>query len=266
LTAPRSLPRIRNSLAKPSAAWPSGGLLIPRVWTAALLFPAVLLLSIPAHGAEPPRSEAPGADALIASLQRKYETTISLTAEFEQENQLRTLGQTARSKGVIRLVKPGRIRVEYTEPERQLIVADGKRLWVYTPRLKQAILSEMGGDPSTPLLFLAGKGDLQKSFEVKVEEIGLLPRTEGVWKGGQPHRLSLKPRVAQPGFLQMWLEVDPQSYLITGLEYVDPLGNRSRMRFSELREGEKIPASLFEFQPPQGADVIRVPGPGARGR
>ncbi|MBI3024665.1 MAG: outer membrane lipoprotein carrier protein LolA [Candidatus Tectomicrobia bacterium] len=206
------------------------------------------------------------ADALIASLQRKYETTGTLSADFEQENELRSLGRTTRSKGVLRLHKPGRIRVEYTEPEKQLIVADGSKLWVYTPRLKQVIVGEMAGGASTPFLFLAGKGDLRKGFEVEVEEFGLLARPDGVWKAGQPHRLSLKPREAQAGFQQMWLEVDPQSFRITGFEYTDPLGNRSRMRFVEIREGAALPASVFQFQAPQGVEVLRLPGAGSPGR
>ena len=156
--------------------------------------------------------------------------------------------------------------MEYTEPEKQLIVADGSRLWVYTPRLNQVIAGGMAGGPSTPFLFLAGKGDLRKSFELKVEEYGLLPRPDAVWKAGQPHRLSLRPREAGAGFARMWLEVDPQSFQITGLEYADPLGNLSRMRFMQIREGGELPASLFQFQVPDGVEVLRLPGAGSQGR
>lgn len=225
-----------------------------------------MLVRPAAQGAEPPGSEASRADALISSLQRKYEATDTLAADFEQENELRSLGQTTRSKGVLRLHKPGRVRVEYTEPEKQLIVSNGSKLWVHTPRLNQVIESEMTQAPSTPFVFLAGKGDLRKSFEVKVEDFGVPPREEGPWKSGQPHRLSLKPRQPQPGFQQMWLEVDPKSFQITGLEYTDPLGNRSRMRFTNIQEGVKIPDSLFQFQVPQGAEMLRMPRPGAPSR
>lgn len=241
--------------------------LIPQVRAAALLFLGIVLSICPAaEGAETPRGEASRADALIDSLQRKYEATETLGADFEQENELRSLGQTTRSKGVIRLHKPGRVRVEYTEPERQLVVSNGSKLWVHTPKLNQVIESEMTAAPSTPFVFLAGKGDLRKSFEVKVEDFGVPPRQDGAWKAGQPHRLSLAPRQPQPGFQKMWLEVDPVTFHITGLEYTDPLENRSRMRFLNIKEGGEIPGTLFQFQVPQGAEVLRMPSPGAQGR
>ena len=217
-------------------------------------------------GAEAPRGERPRADALIGSLQRKYEATVALEADFEQENELRSLGQTTRSKGKIWLRKPGRVRVEYIEPEKQLVVSDGSKLWVHTPKLNQVIESEVTSAPSTPFVFLAGKGDLRKSFDVKVEDFGLPPRQEGAWKAGQPHRLSLTPRQPQPGFKKMWLDVDPATFQITGVEYIDPLENRSRMRFSGIKEGGKIPDSLFQFQAPQGAEILRMPSPGAQSR
>ncbi|MEK6709841.1 MAG: outer membrane lipoprotein carrier protein LolA [Nitrospinota bacterium] len=244
-----------------------GGPPIRRLCRASFLLPAVFLLGITAAlGAGPSAEAPPRPEDLIASLQKKYEATRTLAAELDQENELRSLGQTTRSRGTVHLEKPGRIRVEYTEPEAQLIVADGNQLWVYTPRLKQVIASGIGGAPSAPFLFLAGRGELSQTFEVKVEDYGTPPRAEGAWRAGQPHRLSLTPRQPQAGFQQMWIEVDPQSFQITALEYTDPLGNRSRMRFSRIREGESLPASLFQFEVPQGAEVLRLPGQGAPGR
>ncbi|HBK80543.1 MAG TPA: hypothetical protein DDZ83_12890, partial [Nitrospinae bacterium] len=72
---------------------------------------------------------------IISRIQKKYEETRTLKANFEQENHLRSLGRITRSKGRIILYKPGRIRAVYTEPENQLIVSNGKRLWIHTPRL-----------------------------------------------------------------------------------------------------------------------------------
>ncbi len=231
-----------------------------------LLLGAFLLLL--AQGAASAPREGGGArpEEIVAHLQRKYEATRTLSADFEQENTLLSLGRTTRAKGSLLLSKPGRIRMEYTQPESQLIVSDGSRLWVYTARLKQAIVSEVEGAASTPLLFLAGKGDLRQSFRVEVEEVGAPRRAEGVWKAGHPHRLSLQPLEPNAGFRQMWLEVEPESFLITGLEYADALGNKSRLRFSNIREGAAVGADAFRFEVPPGVDVVRVPGQGRRSR
>ena len=200
-------------------------------------------------------------EIVVERLQRQYEKTQTLIAEFEQENDLRSLGRKTRSKGRLSLSKPGRIRFEYFEPESQLVVSDGLRFWIYTPRLRQAILtnlSRMVLSPA-PFLFLAGKGRLTDSFRVELEEEGTPQRPEGVWKGGQPHRLSLAPRKRGRGPRRMWLEVDPETFQIVGFEFFDNMGNGTRIRFWNIKEGIKLSPETFHFEVPSGVDVVRAP-------
>ncbi|MFC1491428.1 outer membrane lipoprotein carrier protein LolA [Nitrospinota bacterium] len=184
-----------------------------------------------------------------------------MKADFEQENHLRTLGRVTKSKGRLLLDKPGRIRAEYIAPEKQLVVSNGKRFWIYTTRLNQVIVGEVKGDGSgsVPLLFLAGKGNLSREFQVELVEEGTARREGGAWVSGQPHRLSLKPLHSLAGFRQMWLEVDPESYRITGLEYIDNFGNKTRIRFLNMEEGTLLSPGLFEFEIPSGVEVLKTP-------
>ncbi|MEE9274164.1 MAG: outer membrane lipoprotein carrier protein LolA [bacterium] len=238
---------------------------------ALLIFAGALLHGLApggARGAAPGEDGPPGAEAIAERLQRKYERAGSLVADFEQENTLISLGRTTRSKGRFSLHKPGRIRFEYREPERQILVSDGKRLWIYTPRLRQVILADLerAAASPTPLLFLAGKGNLSESFRIKVEEPGVGRRKGGAWRRGQPHRLSLTPRRPDPRFQRLWLEVDPESFLILGVEFTDALGNRTRLRFTNIREGVEIPPERFTFKVPEDAEVVRVPASPGGGR
>ncbi len=201
---------------------------------------------------------------IVTRLQKKYEATVTLKARFEQENHLRSLGRTTRSKGRFLMSKPGRIRVEYKEPENQLVVSNGKKLWIYTERLNQVIVSDIGGSASVPILFLAGKGNLTQDFHVELEDEGVPERKEGVWKGGQPHRLSLIPKQASAGFRRMWIEVDPETFQITGLDYEDVLGNKTQIRFFDIEESAAIGDGSFQFKIPSGVEVLRAPGPGKR--
>ncbi len=201
---------------------------------------------------------------IITRLQKKYEATRTLKARFEQENFLRSLGRTTRSKGHLLLNKPGRIRVEYLEPEPQLIVSSGKKLWIFTERLNQVIVSDIGGSgsASVPLLFLAGKGNLAQEFRVELEDEGVPRRKEGVWRAAQPYRLSLTPNQASAGFRKMWLEVDSETFQIIGLDYVDALENKTQIRFFDIEEDVAVSPNLFQFKIPSGAEVLRVPNPG----
>jgi outer membrane lipoprotein carrier protein len=89
-----------------------------------------------------PLAAAPGAAALtldesVQGLETTYRAVRDLKAEFQQAAFNRTLNQTTEAKGTLYLKKPGKLRWEYSAPAPQEIVSDGKKLWVYTPELKQ---------------------------------------------------------------------------------------------------------------------------------
>lgn len=230
-----------------------------------LMSSGAVLAAVPPAG--PDSSErARRTKEIVARLQKKYEKTRTLSADFTQENLLRSLGKTTRSRGRFSLLKPGRIRFDYREPERQLVVSNGKMLWIYTERLQQVLLtaiSQSAASP-TPLLFLAGKGNLQDTFRIAVEEWGSPKRKEGVWKRGAPHRLSLTPLKMEGGFRKLWIEVDVESFQILGFEYRDHLGNQTRIRFFNIREGVAFDNGEFEFKIPSGVEVFRTPNPLAK--
>ncbi len=232
-----------------------------RIVFLAALFAALLAGGAGAGAPQTKGGESSRADEIVSRLQRRYESTRTLRADFEQENHLKTLGRVTRSRGRLLLDKPGKIRAEYTAPEKQLVVSNGKRLWIYTPRLKQVIVGDMVGytTGSVPMLFLAGKGNLSREFRIELVEEGTPARKGGAWKGGQPHRLSLRPLRPAAGIKDMWLDVDPENYRIVGLSYTDNFGNKTGIRFMNIVEGIPISAGLFEFEIPPGAEVLKMP-------
>ncbi len=232
-----------------------------RTLACSLLFLA--FARVPVFPAPMEKEARPEAERIIASLQEKYEGMESLRASFEQKNELRTLGRTTTSSGSLLLQKPGRLRLEYREPEMQVLVSDGQTFWLYTPRFRQVVVSQPGraafGGP-TPLLFLAGEGDLRKNFDVFVEEIGIARRGGGIWRAGHPHRIRLEPKSPNASFRRMWLEVEAGSFAILSLAYTDNLGNRSRLRFSNVEEGVRISGEKFRFIAPPHVEVVHMPG------
>ena len=141
-------------------------------------------------------------DAIITALQEKYEALESLQASFEQKNELKSLGRTTSSSGSLSWRKPGKLRMEYAKPEKQVLVSDGSKFWLYTARLNQVMVSKTGGlgFGATPLLFLSGKGNLKRNFHVIVEEVGIARRSGGIWKAGQPIAFAWSRRLRTPPF------------------------------------------------------------------
>ncbi len=200
-------------------------------------------------------------EKIITALQKKYETLGSLQASFDQKNELKSLGRTTKSSGTLLWKKPGRLRMEYVEPEKQLLVSDGRTFWLYTARFKQVMVSKTGGfgAGATPLLFLAGKGDLKENFHVTIEEIGIAKRSGGIWRAGQPHRIRLEPKAASATFRRMWIEVEPENFRILTLAYVDNIGNKSHLRFSNIKENVRITGEEFRFIVPPNVEVLQMP-------
>ncbi len=200
-------------------------------------------------------------ERIIGALQKKYEALASLRASFEQENEFKSLGQTTRSSGQLLLSKPSKLRVEYTSPDKQILVSDGITLWLYTARFNQVVVSKIEriGLGATPLLFLAGRGNLRKNFNILVEEVGVAKRSEGIWRAGQPHRIRLEPKFPGASFRRMWMEVEPESFRILALAYVDALGNKSRLRFSNVKEDISVTGGEFSFVAPPQVEVLHMP-------
>ena len=65
-------------------------------------------------------------------------------------------------------------------------------------------------------------------------------------------QLALRPRKAEGELGRLRLTVDAQSYDIVGAEIVDPLGNVTRLRFSDLRRNTGLDDAQFRFEVPAG--------------
>src|SRR5262245_18696546 len=81
-------------------------------------------------------SETAGED-----LQAKLNAMRCLTAEFKQVIKSKDK-EISSSSGTMALERPGRFRWQTSEPMEQLVIADGKKLWVYDVDLEQVTVKK----------------------------------------------------------------------------------------------------------------------------
>jgi outer membrane lipoprotein carrier protein len=150
--------------------------------------------------------------------------------------------------GTVQIKKPGRMRWEYTTPDKKTFVSDGRRIYSWVPADKQVIVSSVPPDDeaTTAVLFLAGKGNLTRDFNVSYAE-GAAADT---WA------LRLDPKQKQRDYDWLIVGVDPKTLQIRSLTAADQQGGRSTFEFSNYRENTGIADSVFTFKIPRGADVI----------
>lgn len=150
------------------------------------------------------------------------------------------------TSGSFEFQRPNQFRFQYDKPAEQLIVADGRQVWIYDPDLAQASVRDMSQAlGATPVSLLAG-ADMSKDFQLASQ-----PSAQGVdW-------VLATPRRSDSGLQQLRLGFRGRE--LAALEIVDAFGQRSVMQFSQVQVNASLPADRFRFDPPAGTDVVRQP-------
>lgn len=186
------------------------------------------------------------AATVVSKLQSKYESITSIRAEFTQE--VSSKGMPAmKSEGKVWLKKPGKMRWEYKKPAKDLIVSDGKTIWLFQPDLKQVIERPASMSASSMATdFLSGIGNVEKEFDVKLAAL------ESV-----NHVLILTPKQEQSGLKKLILEVGKENSIVEKTVITDHFGNQTAVTFTNIKLNASIKDSLFKYTPPRGAAIVR---------
>jgi outer membrane lipoprotein carrier protein len=148
------------------------------------------------------------------------------------------------SSGRVAVSAPRLFRWEYVKPYPQLIVADGKTVWVYDPDLQQASKRAQGvEEASSPLAILLDPAKLDRDFTVK-----------DAGSNGGLSWLQLTPKQAEAGFKTAKLGFGKGG--LAQMEYVDALGQRTQISFGTWKRNPSFAKGTFTYVPAKGVDVI----------
>ena len=191
------------------------------------------------------------AGELAQALQHRYDSIKDFSADFVHQYQGGVLRKAIAERGHVLIKKPGKMRWEYTTPEKKLFVSDGIRIYSYIPQDKQVLVSPQPreGEASAPALFLAGKGSLTRDFTPS-----LIANPKGTPVDGRS--LKLIPKTPQPDYEWLVFTVDPVTLAIQGLLTKDAQGGESAFIFTNLKENTGVADKEFAFSIPRGVDVV----------
>ena len=149
------------------------------------------------------------------------------------------------TSGRVAMSAPRLFRWEYLKPHPQLIVADGKKVWVYDPDLQQVTVRAQGvEEQNSPLAALIDTRKLDQDFLIK----------EAGSEGGL-NWLVLTPRnQEQASFESARLGFGPAG--LAQMQVVDALGQRTEIAFSGWKRNPGFAKGTFAYTPPKGVDVI----------
>lgn len=149
------------------------------------------------------------------------------------------------SLGVLYMERPGKFRWEINKPSKQIIIANKNILWVYDVELAQVTKEKINETSSNnPAILLSG--DVKKL--IKQYAVNKVQIHGKIW-------YQLKPRSSKSSFTIVRMRFS-RNHLVT-IWVKNNLDQVSLFRFSKVQINKPLNASLFNFKPPPGVNVLQ---------
>ena len=186
---------------------------------------------------------------VVSRIERRYNSLATLRIRFQQ-----TMRFVARppltEEGTLYLLRPSKMRWDYTRPEGKLLVGDGEMLHMYNPRANQVrqVKPSETGDLRAPLSFLLGRLRLRRQFDnLRLSD------------AGDQAVLIADGRSGKEAYTHVEFRYDPEDYRLLGLKVFGQDESVTVFRFEDEQVNTALDPALFVFQPPEGADFIDGP-------
>jgi len=149
------------------------------------------------------------------------------------------------STGLLYLYRPGKFRWVYKTPEPQVLVGDGKNIWLYDADLEQVTIKPMNRTISgAPIAILMRKQSPDSQFvvqEITTHVAGL-------------NWFRLTPRKKSRDFQLLEIGLD-RNGAMRQMNMFDKLGQKTILRLN-IKTNIPINGNIFTFKIPSGVDVI----------
>jgi outer membrane lipoprotein carrier protein len=165
----------------------------------------------------------------------------SLSADFTQQIMGQDNKQLQRLTGNLSLKKPNQLRWNVVSPMPQLVISDGKLVWLYEPDLEQVVIQSFSDDfMANPISILLGDLDqLNRDFTVSLIS---------------DDRFSLKPKQKNSLFVAIQLRF--MDSVLSHIEYQDSFGQNTQLTLSQVKLNPQIAKNTSVFDIPQAVDII----------
>ncbi|MGF1468376.1 MAG: outer membrane lipoprotein carrier protein LolA [Sandaracinaceae bacterium] len=187
---------------------------------------------------------------VAAQVQAFHDQTTTLRTAFTQVHVHRAYGRTTRSRGLLTVQRPGKLRFDYLGGDLRVIASDGRSLVAYEPTEdgRGQVLRRSLEDATVPsaLAVLTGQARLDRDFRFR-----LVDPARFRWDGPV---LEIRPVRAEPAYRRVFLHVDPSlSGVVRRVIVQDHEGNLNRFDFRRMTFDRPVDDTWFTFVTPPGA-------------
>lgn len=201
--------------------------------------------------ASPAKPSALSLDDILKRLETRY-SAAGFSARFFQTSTLKAMDITETASGTMTVKRPGMMRWVYEKPDKQVIVTDGKQLWIHRPADNQVTVG------SAPSFFGDGKGasflsniqSVRKTFHVTQEKMN----------ASQEYVLKLVPMDKSYDLSSVLLVVSNDTFDIVEVVTYNSYEDETRIELSNIQLEQNLDDVLFRFTIPQGTEVVKMDG------
>jgi outer membrane lipoprotein carrier protein len=194
----------------------------------------------------------PKMDQILKGIEQRYAGK-GFSANFFQESMLKAMQISDTAEGRLIVKRPGKMRWEYSIPDEQTIISDGKSLWIYRPADNQVTVGK------APDFFGQGKGAgflsdirlIRKNFNMEI-----MPAENPDY-----HRLRLLPHKPTNELAEIILSVKKTTFQIDQVITYNAYKDETRIVLNEYRFNLDPDDALFTFKIPEGVDVVYMDNP-----
>jgi len=165
----------------------------------------------------------------------------TLQCRFVQEKLSSMLVEPSVSEGTLHYKAPSRMRWEYVKPYAFALVVSGDRIVKITNGKSEALEGNSNRIFQGIVNIIMGSASGKKLFDLSVFDVVM--HDDGTfWKA----EMTPKRRDMKRMFSQLVFHFDKKSQIIDHLEFIEPQGDRTVIRFEEVQINEKIAEEKFQ--------------------
>jgi outer membrane lipoprotein carrier protein len=194
------------------------------------------------------------ADKAIESAVAAYAGIRTAKATFEQTIMNPLLGSELKSRGEFEQSRPNRFAFRFTDPKGDVIICDGRYVWVYLPTSTPGRVNRApcGGDQ-------AGSLDLIGEFFTNPKDRYTIGDGGAATIGDRKtHVVLLTPKSKDAAFTRARVWIEPTSGALVQFEAVEPSGLTRLVRITRFTPNAPVNQSAFTFTVPKGVKVVDI--------
>lgn len=165
----------------------------------------------------------------------------TLTARFTETSHSPLLVRPLVTSGSVSVIRPSRIAMHYTAPERRSVIIDGGRVHVVWPSQGLDQVTPIGAMEKRIQQYFVGQTPAQLRSHFTIDAHA---EPRGWFVSMTPKRKQIREGLTT---LELW--IDETSVMLTSMRMVFPGGNTKRLDFSDVRVNPAIDEAVFRPPP-----------------